>query len=376
MKILHLISSGGMYGAEAVILNLSQTLIDQGDESEIAFFQNLPHPNLDLQTAAARRSIATHAVVCHGQLDLSVPGRIRDLARSVSADVIHAHGYKADLYTWAALRRASIPIVSTCHNWIETTAPLRAYGLIDRRVLRSFAAVIAVSHDVQRQLLSAGVAPDRVTLIPNGVDIRPFLAHSPTSRLQQTASPLTVGFVGRLSHEKGADLFLQAAARALKDHPLTRFQIIGDGPDRQTLEQLAQTLHIDQHVTFLGRKDDMPGVYASLDLLVSSSRQEGLPMSLLEAMAARLPIVATAVGEVPSLIRSHQTGLLVPPSDVDAIAEAMNTLLADAPLRQQLGANARHLVEANFSAAQMTGQYKRVYAHVVGHPGRAPQASQ
>ncbi len=373
MKILHLISSGGMYGAEAVILNLSKTLIDQGDESEIAFFQNQPQPNLDLQTAAAHRSIPTHAVVCQGQLDLSVPGRIRDLARSVSANVVHAHGYKADLYTWAALRRASIPIVSTCHNWIETTAPLRAYGFIDRRVLRSFAAVIAVSRDVQRQLLSAGVAPDRVTLIPNGVDTRPFLEHSPASRLQH--SPLTVGFVGRLSPEKGADLFLQAAARALKDHPQTRFQIIGDGPDRQALEQLAHTLHIDQHVAFVGRKDDMPGVYASLDLLVSSSRQEGLPMSLLEAMAASLPIVATAVGEVPSLIRSHETGLLVPPSDVDALSQAMNSLLADAPLRQQMGANARQLVEQNFSAAQMTGQYKRVYTHVISHPGRAPQAT-
>ncbi len=374
MKILHLISSGGMYGAEAVILNLSQGLIAQGDESEIAVFENLPHPNLDLQAAAVRRSIPTHIVTCHGQLDLSLPGRIRDLAQLIGADVVHAHGYKADLYAWAALRNASIPILSTCHNWIETTAPLRAYGWIDRRILRSFAAVVAVSQDVYGRLLSAGFAANRLTRIANGVDTRPFLAHTPAGRSQQTASPLIVGFVGRLSPEKGPDLFLQAAARVLKELPSIRFQLIGDGPDRSSLEQLAQTLGIQDQVAFLGRKDSMPGVYASLDLLVSSSRQEGLPMSLLEAMASSLPIVATSVGEVPSLISAHETGLLVPPSDVDALTSAIRTLLADPALRQQLGTSARDLVESSFSAARMTRHYTEVYTRVLAAPGRARRA--
>ena len=364
MKILHLISSGGMYGAEAVILTLSQTLIDMGDESEIALFENLPSTNLDLRAAAIRTSIPTHTVVCHGQLDLSLPGRIRDLAHAVSADVVHAHGYKADLYTWAALRNAAIPVVSTCHNWIETTGPLRAYGALDRRVLRSFAAVIAVSEEVQERLLSAGVAPERVTRIPNGIDTRPFLAHAPVSRAQSSAAPLLIGFVGRLSPEKGPDLFLQAAARVLQQYPSTRFQIIGDGPDLSSLQQLAQSLNLQDQVAFLGRKDNMPGVYATLDLLVSSSRQEGLPMSLLEAMASSLPILATSVGEVPSLIRDRQTGLLVPPDDVDALVAGLESLLTNAPLRQQLGANARLLVEKSFSAAQMTQRYRQVYAQV------------
>ena len=370
MKILHLISSGGMYGAEAVILTLSQGLIAQGDESEIALFENLPHPNLDLRSAAARRSIPTHTIVCHGQLDLSMPGRIRDLARSVSADVVHAHGYKADLYTWAALRNAAIPVISTCHNWIETTGPLRAYGTLDRRVLRSFAAVVAVSQEVQERLLSAGVDPDRVTRIPNGIDTQPFLAHAPVSRAQSSGVSLLIGFVGRLSPEKGPDLFLQAAARVLQQYPLTRFQIIGDGPDRSSLQQLAQTLNIQDQVAFLGRKDNMPGVYATLDLLVSSSRQEGLPMSLLEAMASSLPIVATSVGEVPSLIHDQSTGLLVPPDDVAALAAAIGSLLADATFCQQLGTNARLLVEKDFSAAQMTQRYKQVYAQTLTSSGQ------
>ncbi len=364
MKILHLISSGGLYGAEAVILHLSQTLRDQGDTSEIGIFENQPHPNHDLQAAAAQRDIPTHALVCHGQLDLSVPGRIRDLAHSVAADVVHAHGYKADLYAWAALHSARIPLVSTCHTWYDNSTLLKAYGALDRYALQHFAAVIAVSREVQARLTASGVSPERVTIIPNGIDTRPFAA-APAGVTQAPAASLLVGLVGRLSEEKGVDLFLEAAARILRTRPDTRFHIIGDGPDRARLEHLRQTLGIADRVIFLGRRDDMPAIYSTLDILVSASRQEGLPIALLEAMASGRAILATAVGEVPSLIHDRQTGLLVPPNDIDALATSLQMLLLDSALRQQLGANARQLVDTDFSARRMTAHYHRIYTSVL-----------
>ena len=363
MKILHIISSGGLYGAEAVILNLSQTLGEQGDVSEIGIFDNQPNPNHDLRTAAVARTIPTHSITCHGQLDLSVPSRIRDLAHSVGADVVHAHGYKADLYTWAALHTSRVPLVSTCHTWYDNSLLLRAYGALDRFVLQHFAAVVAVSAEVQQRLLASGVSPARVTLIPNGIDTRPF-ATFPAAAKTTPNSPLLVGLVGRLSQEKGVDLFIQAAARVLKDLPETRFQIIGDGPDRPALERLITSLGLADRVTLLGRRDNMPEIYASLDILVSASRQEGLPITLLEAMASARPILATSVGEVPSLIRNGETGLLVPPNDVPALVSGLNTLLADSSLRQHLGETARDLVERSFSARQMTANYRHLYTHV------------
>ena len=364
MKILHVISSGGLYGAEAVILNLSLALAEQGDVSEIGIFDNQPHPNHDLQAAAMTRSVSTHPITCHGQLDLSVPGRVRDLAHAIGADVVHAHGYKADLYTWAALRTSRIPLVSTCHTWYDNSTLLRAYGALDRSILRRFAAVIAVSNEVRQRLLASGIPSERVTLIPNGIDTRPF-ATPPITTKRKPDGPLLVGLVGRLSQEKGVDLFLHAAARVLRDQPETRFQIIGDGPDRPALEHLIATLGLGDRITLLGRRDNMPEIYASLDILVSASRQEGLPITLLEAMASALPILATSVGEVPSLIRDRHTGLLVPPDNVDALATALHTLLTNPALRQQLGENARNLVETSFSARQMTAHYHRIYTSVL-----------
>ncbi len=375
MKILHIISSGGLYGAEAVILNLSQTLGEQGDSSEIGIFDNQPHPNHDLRTAAVARSVPTHIITCHGQLDLSVPSRIRNLAHSIGAEVVHAHGYKADLYTWAALRTSRIPLVSTCHTWYDNSTLLRAYGALDRYILRRFAAVVAVSKEVGQRLLASGVSPERVTLIPNGIDTRPF-ATFPTDAKITPDSPLLVGLVGRLSQEKGVDLFVRAAAQVLKNLPETRFQIVGDGPDRPALEHLIASLGLANRVTLLGRQNNMPEIYATLDILVSASRQEGLPITLLEAMASALPILATSVGEVPTLIRDRQTGLLVSPNDVDALAAALHTLLTDSALRQHLGENARDLVETSFSARQMTANYHRIYTSVLAAPSGKRAAHQ
>lgn len=352
-----------MYGAEAVILNLSQALIAGGDSSEIGIFDNLPLSNHDLERAASQRDIRTHRIQCSGQIDTSVTRRIRELVRSTQADIVHAHGYKADVYTWCALRGSSTPLLSTCHNWLDNSRLLHLYGIVDRLVLRSFAAVVAVSQEVRNRLVKAGVPRDRVRLIANGIDPQPFQQHraiEPNPDL-----PLTVGFVGRLSHEKGVDLFLQAAAIVSQQLPATRFVVFGDGPDRPVLEELVNRLSLKDRVSLPGRREDMPAVYASLDILVSSSRQEGLPISLLEAMASGLPILATAVGEVPSLIRHQQTGILVAPNDVPALAHAMTALLTDASLRHRLGVQASHLVESEFSARQMTEHYRRLYTDLL-----------
>ena len=158
MKVLHVISSGGMYGAEAVILQLARTMARVGDESVLGIFDNLAQPNDEFQRAAARAGVQAAAIVCQGQLDFGVPRRIRELARGLGADVVHAHGYKADLYCWAGLRGCGVPLVSTCHTWYDNGLALRVYGALDRAVLRGFARVVAVSGEVRERLLGAGCA--------------------------------------------------------------------------------------------------------------------------------------------------------------------------------------------------------------------------
>jgi glycosyltransferase involved in cell wall biosynthesis len=366
VKILHIISSGGMYGAEAVILNLSRTLNETSHSSVLGVFSNSANPNLQLHEAATKDHIESHLIPCKGQIDRTVVTSIRDLASRTNADIVHAHGYKADIYTYIALRRSSIPLVSTCHTWYDNDLFVSLYGMADRMVLRSFAAVVSVSDEVKLRLLKAGVREDKIHLVQNGIDIRLFDNAAP-SLLENstTAHPPIVGLIGRLANEKGVDIFLRAAARVLVELPSTEFVVVGEGPDREKLESLIDELKIRESVSILGRRDDMPSVYASLEIMVSASRQEGLPIAILEGMASGRPIIATAVGAVPTVVLDGRTGVLLPPEKVEALASSIANLLRDPSRRVSLGVAARKLVEEKFSAERMTTDYLHVYEEAV-----------
>jgi glycosyltransferase involved in cell wall biosynthesis len=366
MKILHIISSGGMYGAEAVILNMSRTLNESSHSSILGVFSNSTNPNLQLHETATAQGIESHLISCAGQIDRTVPSNIRELAACTYADVVHAHGYKADIYCYFALRGSGVPLVSTCHTWYDNDLTVSLYGAADRFILRNYAAVVAVSEDVRQRLLKAGVRKEKIHIVRNGIDLRPFDNAAPS--LREISSPDNapiVGLIGRLATEKGVDIFLRAASRVVAKLPATKFVVIGEGPDREQLELLIDELQIRTNVFMLGRRDDMPSVYASLDIMVSASRREGLPMAILEGMASRRPVVATAVGAVPDVIVDGHTGMLVPSEHVEALAAKIVTLLNNATQRENLGAAAKRLIEEEFSAERMTADYLHIYEQAI-----------
>lgn len=360
MKVLHVISSGGMYGAEAVILNLSRAMNASAHRTALAVFSNSSNPNLQLHERAAAEGIESHLLPCKGQIDRTVLKKLREVVVQTGADIAHAHGYKADIYAYLALR-GRVPLVSTCHTWYDNDLAVRLYGAADRFVLRKFARVVAVSEEVQRRLLKSGVREEKVRLIRNGIDLRPFRNAPASLREGLPPGAHLVGLIGRLAPEKGVDIFLRAASRVLPTMPEARFVIVGDGPDRAKLESLIDELKIRNNVSLLGQRNDMPSVYASLDVMVSASRQEGLPIAILEGMASARALVATAVGAVPSVILDGKTGVLVPTPDDALLAEVIVTLLRDPYRREQLGAAAAQLIADEFSAERMTADYLRVY---------------
>ena len=358
MKVLHIISSSGMYGAERVILNLSRRLNSSGHTAMLGIFQHSNQSENPLFDVAVAEGIASYLIPCRGQVDLSSVRALRSLVRSTGADVLHAHGYKADIYGRFAIRRREIPIVSTCHNWLDTDIATRLYGYIDRFVLRRFSSVVAVSAGVERRLIRSGIPQKRVSIIRNGVEVDAFRCGE---SLKSGNDPLIVGFAGRLSVEKGADLFLRAAAAVHEKLPDVRFVIAGEGPEREGLETLMDQLSLRAFVSMLGRCDDIAAFYASLNILTSTSRTEGMPMGLLEGMASCLPIVATDVGDVSNLVRDGETGFLVPSGDLGQIENGIIKLLWDSSLRDRFGAAGRTLVAREFSAEAMTKQYLDVY---------------
>lgn len=376
MKVLHIISSSGMYGAEAVILNLSRVLREQGHESVLASFANSKNPNLQLHERALAEGMDSHIIPCSGQVDRSAIAAIRELAQRIGPDIVHSHNFKSDVYTYLALRRTRVPLVATCHTWYDTDPIVTLYGRIDRFVLRSFARVVAVSEEVRQRLLRSGVRAEKARYVRNGIDLRPFQG-APASLidLKRDDAPL-VGLIGRLAWEKGIDIFIHAAARVLAEFPHARFVIVGEGPDREALERSIKDLSVGDRIFIIGRRDDIPSVYASLDIMVSASRQEGLPMAILEGMASGLPLIATTVGEVPTVVQDGRTGILVPPGDPAQLASAILELLRDPAKRAQMGAAGRQLIRDEFSAEGMTAAYLKVYEEAAASAShRAPHGS-
>ncbi len=359
MKVLHAISSGGMYGAETMILTLCRAMhAAEPGSAAIAVFLNTSQPETVLYEAARADGIPAYLVRCDGRIDRSTADALRTLMADTGSDLLHAHGYKADLYSYVAMRPSSQPLVSTCHNWTDADRNTRTYGYLDRLALRRFDRIAAVSEGVRQRLEESGVQGHRICVLPNGIDTARFRS---AARSAPPDRPLTLGFAGRLSHEKGIDIFLQVAQAVLREEPNVRFAVAGDGPERAATEAAMQQSGLASYVRLLGRREDMAEVYRSFDILLSTSRTEGLPMGLMEAMANALPIVATAVGDVPALLNHGQCGLLAPSLDIAALTSSTLRLLRDAALRIRLGNAGHERVETYYSVTTMLRHYLDFY---------------
>jgi glycosyltransferase involved in cell wall biosynthesis len=375
MRVLELISSGGFYGAESVLLTLSRALRDLGCQVVVGVFENEHIPNLEVAERARQAGLPVEIFPCRGRFDRNAVRALRDFARLRGVDVVHTHGYKADIYGYAAFRRSGIPLTGTCHNWTNQSRSLRVYAHLDRFALCRFSRVIAVSETVERKLLASGMKQERLVTIENGVDLSRFRP-KPSSFAAEIGkgSRKLIGMIGRLVVQKGPDILLRAAQGVFERFPDAVIVFIGDGPMQPELERLAKELGIADRVIFTGSRSDVPDIYQALDLVVLPSLNEGLPMSLLEALAAERPTIATRVGGVPRIIRDNETGLLVEVGDVTGLRGAIERLLADPSLAARLAHAGRMLVEEQFSAQAMARKYLNVFEEL--SPARAAVAKQ
>lgn len=298
------------------------------------------------------------------------PSRVVSLIRHWPVDIVHGHGYSADLVA-VALRRHSVPaagprIVLTVHGFIRTSPWLRLRTTIDEHCLALADALIA-SSEAEAARLRARMPTKRIWAILNGVHIPPRAAAGPTRAVRRIA------FVGRLSPEKRPDRFLAVAARLARDDETLQFVLIGSGALERSLRALAADLGIATRCQFTGLIHDVNRwLGEEIDLLVSLSDSEGTPRAVLEAMACGLPVVATAVGGLPELITSGVDGLLVHPAGdvvVDATS-AVRRLLADGGLRDAVGKEAIRTVRARFTLDSMVAQVSEAYGSILGEERR------
>lgn len=365
MTVVHLISSEGYYGAENMMLALAKATSQQGHAPVVALFCDGRRPHVEAAEPARRLGLPVELVPCRGRWDWRAPGRIRSLLERYGAHVLHTHGYKADVYGYAAARRGRAALVATCHNWPDRRPLMRAYAVLDRILLRRFDRVAAASEPVAAVLRRSGVA---AVPLPNGVETGRFRQMTAGFAVQRPPGcDRLAGFVGRLTAGKGGEVLLEAAREVVAERPASGFVFVGEGPRRAAWEALAAKLGLGGKVVFTGALRDMPAVYASLDLLVLPSYDEALPMCVLEAMAAGRPVVATRVGSVPRAVVPGVTGFLFEPGDAAALARAILCLMHDPALARRLGAQSRGHVAQHFSSETMAAAYLDLYQQALAH---------
>ena len=376
MRVLQLLSSAGFYGAENMLLNLCAAQKRAGVETTLLVFYNAHQPNLELHEEAKRRGLNPAMVRCEGRVDLKAIREIRRHIREHAIDIVHTHGYKADLYGYIAARREKKPVVATCHNWREVGSALRVYNRLDRMVLKRFDAIAAVSEAVSEKLRFAGVPAGRIRTVPNGIDVREFEdAALGGAALDSSSKGPVIGVVARLDLQKGFEYLFQAVRGLSESYPGLKVLIVGEGPDRGAIEAMIHKLGLEDQVTLAGQRIDMPAVYAAMDIFVLPSLNEGLPMTVLEAMAAARAVIATRVGAIPKVVGDGHTGLLVEPGDVFGLRGAIFRLLANPDLRRRLGQQAQARVLENYTSDIMAQRYAELYQQVLAQPATVAAGS-
>jgi len=367
VQVLQLISSGGYYGAENMLLNLCASQKESGCQNSLMLFYNVHAPNVELYERARRYGLNVRMVHCRGRADWRAVRQIQECIQEDGIELLHTHGYKADLYGYIAARRSSKPIVATCHNWLGGTAALEIYNHLDRMVLKKFNALAAVSDSVAQRLLDSGVSAKKIRTIANGIDVPAFERAHPLPALNLDESKV-VGMVARLDLQKGFEYLLRAARDLCVAFPTLKVVIVGDGPDREAIEGMIQRFGLLSNVILAGPHSDMPSIYAALDIFVLPSLNEGLPMTILEAMAASKPVIATRVGAIPSVIKDGETGLLVEPGDTHGLRSAVARLLSQPDLCSRMGAAGHLWVSRNYTSAAMAVKYRQMYDEILGTP--------
>lgn len=292
--------------------------------------------------------------------------RLVDIVRRERVDVLHAHMLHATIAAAASARLGRVPVFAVTRHYLGSGYVNHGRWMrsLDFGVARSAMHVAAVSNAVREDLIrEGGVSPSRVSVIHNGINLDVFDAAGscPCPDVRRSDRDFVLGAVGSLNVYKGHADLLRALPAVLRVRPDARLVIVGDGPERSSLESLAAGLGIADRVSFVGFQRNVAGWMRSFDLYVHPSHDESFGISILEAMAARRAVVATSVGGIPEVVVDGETGLLVPPTDPERLACAILTLMRDRAIARDMGDRGRRRVEEQFSIPYVIERYQELY---------------
>ena len=372
-KVLQLISSIGFFGAENVIAELVTELAASEFEPIIGVIRNLKNPHLELIDFARKNNIESVIFEAQRQFDLQAIASIRNFIKGNNVDIVQTHGYKSNFYAIFAALFENVHLLATCHPWIKTSRRGKAYAKIDKLLLKKFSRIVAISDQVKKEILDAGIPDNKISIIDNGINLHRFEEQFDTKEIRkQFGIPLesqVIGTVGRLDLEKGHHILLEAAKIVIQKNPSTFFVIVGDGYLKNDLTSRAEELKIEDHILLPGTLKEIPKILSVFDIFVLPSLTEGLPMALLEAMAAKKPVIASRVGAIPKVIIDYETGILIKPGDVNELSNGIIDLLRDKDKANLIVKNAYNKIVQEFSSNRMAKQYINIYENMLASNG-------
>ncbi len=369
MRVVHLTASTFFGGPERQMLGLADhspdcasTFVSYSEGGRCTEFLNV----------ARSRG---HAAVELSSDSPCVRGNLNEVAELLSecrADILLTHTFKPNILGRIAARRVGIPIVAVSRGWTWENLKVRAYEVLDRANLRFVDHVVAVSQGQGARVRNAGVPSTRMSIIRNAARSSAFAVPDPEFReklrgfcpADNPLSPVVLA-AGRLSPEKGFDVLLEAAPSILRRHPNARFVLFGEGAERAKLEARAAELGLAGRFAMPGFTAELDRFLPWADVVVLPSYTEGLPNVALEASAAGVPIVATAVGGTPEVVKDGVTGLLVPSGRPSAMAEALNRLLDSGELRRSMGDAGRRRMREQFTFEAQAERYRTLLKKLI-----------
>jgi glycosyltransferase involved in cell wall biosynthesis len=355
-------STGGFYGAERTLVELAAYLRDRGWDSHVVALEGAGATELVRRATAER--LSAEAFVPSGRLGfIPTVKRLRSLLQRYPRAVVHSHGYKPDILLSLLRVPHRLVCLATCHSWYSVSRKDRMLEALDKRAVRGFDHVIAVSDEIARDLTCHGVAPRKVSLINNGISVPPASADARAKiRSEMGARPETrvIVQIGRLAHSKRNDLLVEAVA-VLPPPLRPHVWLVGEGDRKPMLMQRVHQCGLEDRVRFCGYRTDIPEIMAAADVLVVTSDKEGLPITILEAMAMHCPLISTSVGAIPHVLKDGSDGWLVPPGDRAALVRALAEALGQPELARSRAQNAYNEYCRAYSRDSMGSRYLEIY---------------
>lgn len=356
IRLVHMLTSFDIGGAEQFVLDLCRRIDRKRfDVTVIATVRGGP-----LRSEFHDAGIPTEVVEKTTKLGIAAIRHLTALLADLRPDIVHTHLFGGDTWGRIAAFRAGIShVISTEHN------TNRDEGFVKRFVKRRLAArterIVAVSDAVRSySMLVDRIPSDRITVIPNGIDLERF---RPVPRTPH--SGVRIITVGRLVAQKGHEVLIDALAMCRERIPRVSLAIVGDGPLRATLEEHVRAYHLSDVVRFTGFRRDCADRYHAADIAVFPSRWEGFGIAAVEASACGLPVIATTVGGLQRVVIDQETGILVPPDDAAALANALTDLAGDHARQVLFGHAGRRHVERNFDIRRTVERYEELYEQLL-----------